>query len=57
MNAVIFSFDPNVKQSVICERKQFKYEMYGSSRRPTVKHGTDCGMDSFHGLTGSESMF
>ena len=23
-------------------------------RRPTVKHGMDCGMDSFRGLTGSE---
>ena len=23
---------------------------------PTVKRGTDCGMDSFRGLTGSESM-
>ena len=26
------------------------------SKQPTVKHGTDCGMDSFRGLTGSESM-
>ena len=24
MNAVILSFDPNEKQSVICERKQFR---------------------------------
>ena len=24
--------------------------------KPTVKHEMDCGMDSFHGLTGSESM-
>ena len=32
MNAVILSFDQNEKQSVICERKQFNYETYGSSR-------------------------
>ena len=25
-------FDSNEKQSVICERKQFNYETYGSSR-------------------------
>ena len=31
MNAVILSFDSNEKQSVICERKQFNYETYGSS--------------------------
>ena len=38
MNAVILSFDSNEKQSVICERKQFNYEMYGSSRiRDSVK--------------------
>jgi len=24
--------------------------------RPTVNHGTDCGMDSVHVLTGSECM-
>ena len=32
MNAVILSFDPNEKQSVVCERKQFNYETYGSHR-------------------------
>ena len=31
VNAVILSFDPNEKKSVICERKQFNYETYGSS--------------------------
>ena len=31
-NAVILSFDSNKKQSVVCERKQFNYETYGSSR-------------------------
>jgi len=32
VNTVILSFDPNEKQSVICERKQFNNETYGSSR-------------------------
>ena len=32
MNAVILSFDSNVKQSVICKRIQVNYEMYESSR-------------------------
>ena len=27
-----------------------------ASHGPTVKRGTDCGMDSFRGLTGSENM-
>ena len=30
--------------------------VYKSAKGPTVKRGTDCGMDSFRGLTGSESM-
>ena len=29
----------------------------GPTHWPTVKHGMDCGMESFRGLTGSESMF
>ena len=36
MNAVILSFDPNKKQSVICERKQFNYEM-GAVESDSVK--------------------
>jgi len=32
VSAVILSFDPNEKQSVTCEGKQFNYETYGSSR-------------------------
>ena len=38
MNAVILSFDPNEKQSVICERN---YEMYGSSRIRSARKAED----------------
>ena len=37
MNTVILSFDPNEKQSVVCERKQFNYETYGVIESDCVK--------------------
>ena len=37
MNAVILSFDPNEKQSLICKRKQFNYKRMGPVELVSVK--------------------
>jgi len=37
VNAVILSFDPNEKQSVICERKQLTMKHMGAVESDSVK--------------------
>ena len=48
MNAVILSFDPNEKQSVICERKRLAMKCMGAVESDSVKSARKAAKDKFH---------
>ena len=54
MNAVILSFDPNEKQSVICERKQKTMKRIGAVESDSVKSARKA-KDKLHKACGRAS--
>ena len=48
MNAVILSFNPNKKQSVICERKWLTMKRMGAVESDSVKSARKAAKDKLH---------